>query len=164
MDRSSEILAEVMDVLSLVWFYITEGISAAVQAVGSFIQSLSVSDLSVPMPSSFPTVTKVFQNPTVCYTAMLLVTVYIIIINISAFHAFGKDKKLATRQELRISEKSLMRRCMLGGALGGFIGMKVFHHKTLKKRFNIGVPLLLAAQIILFSFIMGFFGFWLYIR
>ena len=43
-----------------------------------------------------------------------------------------------------------------GGSIGALLGMKVFHHKTLHKAFQLGVPLILALQIIIP------FGLWLY--
>jgi len=33
------------------------------------------------------------------------------------------------------------------------LGMHLFHHKTRKKKFTIGVPLMLAAQILLLFFL-----------
>ena len=47
-----------------------------------------------------------------------------------------------------------------GGATGGIIGMNVFRHKTLKKKFSVGIPSLFVLQLILNSFILGFLGFW----
>ena len=164
MDRLSEILAEILDVLSLIWFYITEGITAFMQWIGGIFQSISLSDFAIELPASAPTMTRIFNNTAFCTAVLLIIFIYIIAINIAAFAAFGEDKEHATRREERISEKSLMRLCLLGGSFGGFIGMKVFHHKTLKKKFSIGIPILLLIQLVLFSFIMGFFGFWIYIR
>lgn len=40
-----------------------------------------------------------------------------------------------------------------GGSVGALLGMHLFHHKTRKKKFTIGVPLMLAAQILLFFFL-----------
>ena len=39
---------------------------------------------------------------------------------------------------------------VLGGSIGAWLGMKVWHHKTLHKKFRYGVPLILIAQIVLF--------------
>ncbi|MBP3361576.1 MAG: DUF1294 domain-containing protein [Clostridia bacterium] len=105
---------------------------------------------------------------------LLIFLVYILVMNISAFKLFREDKKKAQaappkaaagrrkRSYDRISEKKLLSRCFFGGALGGFIGMKVFRHKTLKPKFTIGVTVMLVVQLMIFSFIVGFFGFWLY--
>ena len=40
-----------------------------------------------------------------------------------------------------------------GGSVGALLGMHLFHHKTRKKKFTIGVPLMLAAQILLLFFL-----------
>ena len=42
----------------------------------------------------------------------------------------------------------------LGGELGGLLAMKIFHHKTNKDYFSVGLPLILLMHIvILFYFI-----------
>ena len=46
----------------------------------------------------------------------------------------------------RISEKALLTACGLFAAPGGLLGMHVFHHKTRKLKFKLGVPLMLIAQ------------------
>ena len=58
------------------------------------------------------------------------------------------------------ANKYLMKVCFFGGATGGIIGMNVFRHKTLKKKFSVGIPILFVLQLILNSFILGFLGFW----
>ncbi len=47
---------------------------------------------------------------------------------------------------------------LFGGATGGIIGMNVFRHKTLKK-ISVGIPILFVLQLILNSFILGFWDF-----
>ena len=46
------------------------------------------------------------------------------------FFIFGIDKLKAKRDSYRISEKTLITICAIGGALGGLLGMMIFHHKT----------------------------------
>ena len=41
----------------------------------------------------------------------------------------------------------------LGGSVGALLGMTVFHHKTKHKKFLIGVPLILLAQLAVAYFI-----------
>jgi len=71
---------------------------------------------------------------------------YLMVINLIAFAAFGIDKLKAVRDGWRISEKTLMGLAVVGGSVGALIGMKVFRHKTRKRLFRIGVPLILVAQ------------------
>ena len=37
--------------------------------------------------------------------------------------------------------------CMIGGSIGAMIGMTVFHHKTRKWYFRLGIPLILGIQV-----------------
>ncbi len=97
---------------------------------------------------------------------------YFIIANFSAFNLFRIDKKKAKKcpekipgkKYDRISEWKLLKKCFLGGAIGGFFGMKIFRHKTNKLKFKIGVTLMLIMQIIVYSYIFGFFGYWVYLK
>ena len=62
-------------------------------------------------------------------------------INVLSFVLFGIDKFKAIHHQYRIAEKVLLGSCVIGGCFGGYIGMKVFHHKTLHTTFQIIVPL-----------------------
>lgn len=68
--------------------------------------------------------------------------IYLCIVNLIAFFIFGIDKLKAKRDSYRISEKTLITICAVGGALGGLLSMMIFHHKTRKPKFVITVPLL----------------------
>ena len=70
--------------------------------------------------------------------------------NLIAFILMGIDKHKAVRDVRRISEKALLTACGLFAAPGGLIGMHVFHHKTRKLKFKLGVPLMLIAQAVIF--------------
>ena len=83
---------------------------------------------------------------------------YLLAANLAAFALMGADKRRARRGRWRLSEKALFLFPVLGGALGGLLGMRAFHHKTLHRSFRIGIPLILAAQVLL-----GI-GLWLYLR
>ena len=74
----------------------------------------------------------------------------LLILNLAAFLLMGVDKRRAVRDVRRISEKTLLTACGLFAALGGLIGMYVFHHKTRKLKFKLGVPLMLIAQAVIF--------------
>ena len=90
-----------------------------------------------------------------------ILAVWLVLINVVTFLVFGADKLQAKRKEKkdtvrRVPEKNLLLMAAVGGSAGALLGMKVFHHKTLHKAFQIGVPLILALQIIIP------FGLWLY--
>ena len=53
-----------------------------------------------------------------------IVIVYLVVINMATFLTYGIDK-------------------------GAWLGMKVWHHKTMHKKFKYGLPLILLAQIAL---------------
>ncbi len=72
---------------------------------------------------------------------------YLILINLYTWMMYGIDKWKALNGRWRIPEKVLLVIAAAGGSLGGLIAMKLFHHKTRKKRFSIGVPLMLVLHI-----------------
>lgn len=74
---------------------------------------------------------------------------YLLAINVFAFLLYGADKKKARKGLWRIPEKTLLLSAALGGSVGAYIGMKVFHHKTQKAKFYIGVPVIFMLQILL---------------
>lgn len=61
--------------------------------------------------------------------------VWIFLMSLITFVAFGVDKRRAVRNQYRISEKALITISLLGGGIGGWLGMRVFHHKTRKLKF-----------------------------
>ena len=81
--------------------------------------------------------------------------VYLIGINLAGFAMMGIDKAKAVRRKWRISEKALFGVGILGGSLGAWIGMYWFHHKTRHWQFVIGMPLILAVQIMVGVFFLG---------
>lgn len=60
--------------------------------------------------------------------------------NLIDFFLMFLDKQKARRNKWRIPEKTLFGFALLGGALGGYFGMKLFRHKTLHPLFYIGLP------------------------
>ncbi len=75
---------------------------------------------------------------------------YLIIINIISFIIMGIDKRNAIENKWRISEKALFSLALIGGVLGIYLGMYTFHHKTKKRGFNTGIPLILLIYIYIF--------------
>ena len=74
---------------------------------------------------------------------------YLIAINVVTFLVYGIDKVKARQGSWRISEATLLILAVIGGSIGALLGMKVWHHKTLHKKFRYGIPLILLAQIAL---------------
>ncbi|WP_202410041.1 DUF1294 domain-containing protein [Halobacillus litoralis] len=73
---------------------------------------------------------------------VILVGIYGIVINLSLFIMMGVDKRRSKRGSWRIEEKKLWGIALAGGALGGWIGMSVFRHKTKHTSFKLGFPFL----------------------
>ena len=75
--------------------------------------------------------------------------IYLAIVNALSFLLMLIDKVKAKKKLWRIPERTLLGLCAIGGSLGGLMGMKLFRHKTLHPQFAIGIPVMLAVQIIL---------------
>jgi len=71
------------------------------------------------------------------------------LVNLCAFAAMGIDKRRAKKGIWRISEKALFLWALFGGAWGALAGMRVFRHKTRKKAYSVGIPLLCALESVL---------------
>lgn len=76
-----------------------------------------------------------------------IVIVYLVVINVATFLTYGIDKWKAKKSLWRIREASLLGLAVLGGSIGAWLGMKVWHHKTMHKKFKYGLPLILIVQI-----------------
>ncbi|WP_445612850.1 DUF1294 domain-containing protein [Geobacillus sp. YF-1] len=75
---------------------------------------------------------------------------YAIAVNLLAFFAMGLDKYKARRHRFRIAEQTLWLLAWVGGAFGAMMGMYTFRHKTRHRRFRYGLPLLAAAELIVY--------------
>lgn len=73
---------------------------------------------------------------------------YLVLINAAGFLLMLIDKQKARRGAWRIPEATLMGVAVLGGSIGAIAGMRLFRHKTKHPKFYIGLPCILAAQII----------------
>ena len=105
---------------------------------------------------------------------------YLIVITIVTFLVYGIDKAASKRRQSqtrlsyaerkqarpkvkwkakqgswRISEATLLILAVIGGSIGALLGMKVWHHKTMHKKFKYGLPLILLAQIALIYLILN---------
>ena len=78
-----------------------------------------------------------------------MITAGLLVINVVSFAMFGIDKWKAKHRKYRIPEAWLMLSAVLGGSVGAVCGMDFFRHKTLHKKFKLGLPLILAVQVLL---------------
>ena len=86
------------------------------------------------------------QNLVICF----------IVINIIGFLIMLIDKKKAEKGKWRIPEKTIFIVTALGGGIGTISGMYVFHHKTRKLQFTIGLPFITILEIIGIAYYMFF--------
>ena len=84
---------------------------------------------------------------------MNILIIYFVAINVATFFTFGIDKWKAKHSKWRIREAALLLLAILGGSIGALLGMKVWHHKTMHKKFKYGLPLILLVQIALICLI-----------
>ena len=77
----------------------------------------------------------------------------IIPLSFITFLLFGYDKFQAKNVGWRVSEKVLLSLGVFGGAIGGLIGMQIFHHKTRKNYFWVINGLAAVAHIALIMFL-----------
>lgn len=76
-----------------------------------------------------------------------IVFYYLAIINVITFIVYGIDKLKAKKGRWRIPESTLLLLAILGGSIGAWSGMKVWHHKTMHKKFKYGIPFIIIVQI-----------------
>ncbi len=72
---------------------------------------------------------------------------YLLIVNVLAFIIYGFDKYQARKAGRRIPEATLLIWAGIGGNIGAWMGMKIWHHKTLHKKFKYGIPILITMQV-----------------
>ena len=84
---------------------------------------------------------------------MNITLAYLLAINVAAFLVYGIDKLKAKHAKWRISEATLLLLAAVGGSIGAWLGMKVWHHKTLHMKFRYGVPLIILLQIALIAYL-----------
>lgn len=88
---------------------------------------------------------------------MKFLLLYLCIINALSFLLMLIDKQKAKKKRWRIRERTLLGISALGGSLGGLLGMYLLRHKTLHKRFSIGIPFMLLAHLIILYHLRGYF-------
>lgn len=77
----------------------------------------------------------------------VIVLAVLAVVNLIAFIMYGLDKHYAKAKKWRTPEAHLILVAALYGAVGAFLGMKLFRHKTKHAKFTITVPILLILQI-----------------
>ncbi len=84
-----------------------------------------------------------------------LLPLWLALMSLVLFAVMGADKRRAKAGARRVPEKTLFLLALLGGAIGGVLGMRVFHHKTKHWYFAWGFPILALLQLALCFWLLG---------
>lgn len=76
------------------------------------------------------------------------ILIYLAAITLFTFIVYGIDKRRAKKGRWRIPESTLLLLAVIGGSIGAYLGMKVWHHKTRHKKFKYGVPAIIVVQVV----------------
>ena len=74
--------------------------------------------------------------------------IYMVVMNIVGFLVMGADKMKARKHRRRVPERNIFIISIISGSVGVLAGMYTFRHKTRHMKFVIGIPVIIAAQII----------------
>ena len=77
-----------------------------------------------------------------------LLVLYLLIVNVLGFLLMLVDKVKAKKNLWRIPEATLFLVAAIGGSIGSLLGMYTFRHKTKHIQFILGMPVILALQIL----------------
>ena len=78
---------------------------------------------------------------------MNIILYYLLAVNIATFFLYGIDKYKARKGRWRISEATLLMMAVIGGSIGAWSGMRLWHHKTMHKKFKYGRPIISILQV-----------------
>ena len=85
---------------------------------------------------------------------MNIILGYLLAINITSFLLYGIDKYKAKKGRWRISEATLLLMAVIGGSIGAWVGMRIWHHKTMHKKFKYGIPVIIIFQVALAVYLL----------
>ena len=84
-------------------------------------------------------------------------TLYLVAVNLAAVIVCVYDKLMAIKGGWRVRERTLFFLALIGGSPLLYMTMLIIRHKTLHKRFMIGLPLIMAAQAAVILLVVYFF-------
>lgn len=84
---------------------------------------------------------------------MLASLIIILCMGLIAYLLYAYDKQCAVLDKWRIPESLLLFVAAVGGSIGAYMAMRVYHHKTRKEQFAYGVPAIILIQTIILTII-----------
>ena len=85
---------------------------------------------------------------------MNIILYYLLAVKIATFFLYGIDKYKARKGRWRISEATLLMMAFIGGSIGAWSGMRLWHHKTMHKKFKYGIPIIIILQVALAVYLL----------
>lgn len=82
------------------------------------------------------------------------IIIYLVLVNLLGFLIMYIDKRRAVKSRWRISEGTLFLFTWIGGGIGTILGMYKFRHKTQKKKFTIGMPVITLLELFFLLYII----------
>lgn len=90
-------------------------------------------------------------------TFLIILAIYLIFINFLSVIVTVYDKLCAVKRRWRVKESTLLLLSALGGSVGMYITMQLIRHKTRHLKFMLGIPIILALQIVIALLIWRYF-------
>ena len=84
-----------------------------------------------------------------------ILLLYLLIMNIVTLIVFAMDKIAAIEHRSRVRIVTLLSLAFFGGSIGALGAMYLFHHKTHKDYFSVGVPLIMIMQAVVLFYMMN---------
>lgn len=81
------------------------------------------------------------------FSLEMIAALWVAVMSLSLFIVMGLDKYFAKVGARRVPEAKLFRLALIGGALGGWIGMYTFRHKTRHAKFVTAFPALAVVHL-----------------
>lgn len=80
---------------------------------------------------------------------LIFIAAYFVLISLVTAIVTVVDKSRSKKDAFRIPEKTLFLLALFGGSLAEYLTMRSIRHKTLHKRFMLGLPLIIILQLII---------------
>ncbi len=84
-----------------------------------------------------------------------ILIVYLLIVSLVSIAITAADKSRARRGKWRVPEATLLLCAALGGGVAMYVAMRCLHHKTRKRKFMWGIPLIVIGQAALFIWLFA---------